>query len=198
MSKKKRSQRPPLFSNYKSYRQYLRIEFEHRCVYCSIRESELGGSKSFHIDHYRPKKKFPNRIVDYLNLFYSCRDCNAYKGDFWPSLWQKCQGHFILNPCDHDIDKHLDCSGKNWVAKSSTGSWHLNYLKLNSPLKINKRESREIFLSMISKLEQQKQELQIYLHKLENNESQCEIQQKIFQIQKEINMLILNIQGPMD
>ena len=107
MVRKTRIQTPPQFKEYKEYKPFLRREFDYCCAYCVVTEAELGGSKSFHIDHYCPKSKFPNKSAIYANLFYTCRDCNTYKGNYWPSLWQAFLGMFIINPCDHDPDSIL-------------------------------------------------------------------------------------------
>src|SRR5271156_2595435 len=87
MAKKLRTEQPPKYKSYKSFKPYLRREFDHTCVYCDVWESEMGGKKSFHIDHYRPKEKpqFKQLIAEYTNLLYSCRDCNEFKDDYWPN-----------------------------------------------------------------------------------------------------------------
>lgn len=120
MPLKIRTQNPPQYSHYKFYKPFLRKEFDYCCVYCNVREPEIGGSQSFHIDHYAPQSQFLEKEVDYSNLFYSCRVCNNRKRDFWPTEPQKTSGEFILNPCDHDFDKHYDRNNEEWIAKSLT------------------------------------------------------------------------------
>lgn len=71
MALKIRNQSPPTYADYRSYKQFLRIDFNHRCAYCNIHEAEDGGSSKFHIDHYQPKKRFPVKTNDYLNLYLS-------------------------------------------------------------------------------------------------------------------------------
>ena len=45
----------------------------------------------FHIDHFRPKKKYPRLALAYANLYYACGLCNTFKGDAWPSasIWSR-------------------------------------------------------------------------------------------------------------
>src|SRR5438105_4866698 len=99
---------------YRAYKPRLRIEFSHRCAYCETREPEIGGSKSFHIDHYQPQKLFPELACTYENLIYSCRDCNGYKRDYWPNPLERFLKKIILNPRKDDINKHISTSSFAW------------------------------------------------------------------------------------
>jgi hypothetical protein len=70
---------PRGYSDYSSYRPWLRDEFAFRCVYCLQRERwVLGG---LHIDHFHPTKLHPELATDYDNLLYCCSSCNAAKRD---------------------------------------------------------------------------------------------------------------------
>jgi hypothetical protein len=70
---------PRGYSDYSSYRPWLRDEFAFRCVYCLQRERwVLGG---LHIDHFHPVKLHPKMATDYDNLLYCCSSCNAAKRD---------------------------------------------------------------------------------------------------------------------
>jgi len=48
------------------------------------------------VEHYRPRKKFPELELDWSNLFYACAKCNSYKGNYWPLDNEP----FFPNPCD--------------------------------------------------------------------------------------------------
>jgi len=69
---------PHGYSDYSSYRDWLRDEFSFRCVYCLLRESWVPGS--FHLDHFLPVVAHPEFVTDYDNLLYCCVTCNAAKG----------------------------------------------------------------------------------------------------------------------
>ncbi len=45
----------------------------------------MGGLRIFHVEHFRPKSRFPELINDIRNLFYACPICNSYKGNDWPA-----------------------------------------------------------------------------------------------------------------
>lgn len=70
--------------DYKSWKPELRLEARQQCVYCAIPDKEFGGIRHFHVEHFRPKSKFPDLTNRYHNLFYSCAVCNSFKGDDWP------------------------------------------------------------------------------------------------------------------
>ena len=56
-----------------------------RCVYCAIPEGRFGGIRNFHIEHFRPKSKFPKLENDIGNLYLACAICNVLKSDDWPA-----------------------------------------------------------------------------------------------------------------
>lgn len=196
---KKRLQTPPLYSNYKLYNEFLRLEFNYSCAYCNTCEPEIGGSQSFHIDHYQPKEKFPENCNTYSNLFYSCRNCNQYKGPFWPTEEQLQNGIFILNPCDHDIEEHLVNTVLIWTAKTPTGLWNIEKLRLNSLEMQRRRKTRLTIIQQIKELHAQKVQFEKILeisteaHVLNTQE----IQNKINQIEDRIKTFNQIINGPL-
>lgn len=203
MSLIKRSIPIKQYLDYRSYKKLLRLDFNHQCAYCSVREPELGGSKSFHIDHYKPKKLFPNKINDYLNLFYTCRDCNTYKGDYWHSALQFIFGRFILNPCDHDLEEHYDSSQVIWKSKSRAGAWNLEKLNLNSASQQRRRQTRESIKKTIVILEENKAALLILIEKGKIEEKQYiidkySLSQKLIEIEQMIIVQKSLIEGPLD
>jgi hypothetical protein len=145
MAKKLRTEQPPKYKSYKSFKPYLRREFDHTCVYCDVWESEMGGKKSFHIDHYRPKEKpqFKHLIAEYTNLLYSCRDCNEFKDDYWPNPLEWLFGLIYLDPCEYDVEEHIDKSDHEWVGRTRMGIFNVDELHLAEETKITIRLERE-------------------------------------------------------
>ncbi len=72
---------PAGYTDYASYRDWLRDEFCFRCVFCLWREQWLRPRSDFEIDHLLPQKRFPQKVCDYDNLLYACSTCNSAKGD---------------------------------------------------------------------------------------------------------------------
>jgi uncharacterized protein (TIGR02646 family) len=193
-----RSQNPPLYSHYRAYKKYLRIEFEHSCAYCSVREPEFGGSASFEIDHYAPQSLFPEKISDYSNLFYSCHVCNKSKGSFWPSEQQNAAGRFILNPCDHDLEIHFDRQQNEWISKTVTGVWNLKKLRLNSSANQRIRKRRSDILELIESEENKKKVTEQLLLEVKDPDIKAELLMELSKLQNKIDVYKSWISGPMD
>jgi HNH endonuclease len=71
---------PAGYSDYASYRPWLRDEFAFRCVFCLRREVWSRVVGEFAIDHFEPIANRPDRATDYENLLYVCGPCNIRKG----------------------------------------------------------------------------------------------------------------------
>jgi hypothetical protein len=72
---------PAGYTEYKYYRPWLRDEFDFRCVYCLKRETWGQVTFDFELDHFKPQSLDPQLSLDYMNLVYACRRCNAIKRD---------------------------------------------------------------------------------------------------------------------
>ncbi len=70
---------PTGYKDYNSYRDWLRDEFQFRCVYCLHREQWDHGGVRFHIDHFVPVAANPEKDCEYSNLLYACARCNEAK-----------------------------------------------------------------------------------------------------------------------
>jgi uncharacterized protein (TIGR02646 family) len=94
-----RKEKPPRQKKYQNYKTFLRKDFLYRCAYCLIHEAHYGGLRNFHVDHFRPKKRFPRLSLAYKNLYYACGLCNTFKGDAWPSESESEAGFRFVDPC---------------------------------------------------------------------------------------------------
>ena len=70
---------PAGYSDYESYRDWLRDEFLFRCVYCLHREKWYGRGGTFHLDHHVPVASDLGGMCEYTNLLYACAACNESK-----------------------------------------------------------------------------------------------------------------------
>lgn len=80
-SRSERVHGPEGYASHESFRPWLRDEFMFRCVYCLKRESWGQVTGEFELDHFRPQSLAPDLSLDYFNLVYACRRCNAVKLD---------------------------------------------------------------------------------------------------------------------
>lgn len=81
---KENANQPPTGS-YPDWKPLLAEEGSHQCVYCAISDASMGGIRNFHVEHYRPKSRFPDLENRFTNLFYACPICNTFKGNDWPT-----------------------------------------------------------------------------------------------------------------
>ena len=91
----------PFGLTYDKYKDWLRDEFQFRCVYCMHREKwDRDGWRNFWLDHVIPQSKDKSKIHLYDNLVYSCASCNRTKQD-WPLPGPCCaayHGHYRFEP----------------------------------------------------------------------------------------------------
>ena len=59
----------------------LRGMTQNRCSYCDA--YPITSASREHIDHFRPKALFPERVCEWENLFLSCSACNEEKSEKW-------------------------------------------------------------------------------------------------------------------
>lgn len=81
----KENSKQPEKGTYSDWKELIATECFNQCVYCAISEGNFGGIRNFHVEHYRPKSRFPDLINDIKNLFYACAICNVFKGNDWPN-----------------------------------------------------------------------------------------------------------------
>ena len=134
-----RSNVPPK-NSYSDYREDMRRDFYYSCAYCTIMETEAAGLE-FAIDHYKPKSKFPSEEKDYNNLMWSCKHCNSYKGNFFPSPLQEKKDHRIIRPDEEDPRDHYHLLNDRLESETSKGDFTIHRLNLN---RITLRRLRKI------------------------------------------------------
>ncbi|MFA5932863.1 MAG: HNH endonuclease signature motif containing protein [Microgenomates group bacterium] len=122
------------YTDYTSYKSYLKSDFDSRCGYCDDHDQYYGGSDSYHIDHFAPKK-FADLISKYSNLVYSCPFCNKAKRNKWPSDDQNVNvvgDEGFIDPCSENYDIHLnrDENG-SIISVTPIGGYMHKHLELN-------------------------------------------------------------------
>ena len=77
--------------------------FGGKCAYC---ESKFRHIEYGHIEHYKPKSRFPELTFTWSNLLLACGVCNGpeHKGDLFPS---SADGGPLINPCDENPSDHF-------------------------------------------------------------------------------------------
>ena len=145
----------PTNGGYVDWKAQVADDCEHRCVFCSLHESEYGGIGNFHIDHFRPKKKFGILRDNIGNLHLSCAICNRFKSDDWPG--DPAIDHSLptyIDPAAADYNTLLTVDQRSFrvSAQVVAGKYTIERLYLNRPQMI--RYWRLRFLSRrISEME---------------------------------------------
>jgi uncharacterized protein (TIGR02646 family) len=129
----RRTDVPPQ-TRYPLYRDDIRQDFANACGYCGD-DDERADRITFHIDHFAPKKLFPQLEVTYSNLVYSCRFCNVSKSDHWvgtnsdgPNDGSK----GFVDPCAEEFNDHLERDSRGRIIpQTDLGRYMIKRLKLH-------------------------------------------------------------------
>jgi hypothetical protein len=88
---------PQGYTDYTSYKPWLRDEFAFRCAYCLFRERWFpDGQATFSVDHLIPQIQAAGQVCDYTNMVYTCHRCNSAKA-----------ATEIANPCHVAYGNHI-------------------------------------------------------------------------------------------
>jgi hypothetical protein len=159
--------KPPQYTQYQTYKRWLRFEFEQKCIYCRRPDSvHPHDYKTYAVEHYRPKEHFPERACNYDNLFYACSMCNSYKADYWP---QDENEPFFPNPCDYVMMEHVRFVNFKVSADSTHGAFMVETLQLNDEALVNWRKAH---VRIIRTLETEVADLKRLKKKLRNKVAQ--------------------------
>jgi uncharacterized protein (TIGR02646 family) len=81
-----------------------------RCAYCERRTGDDGRVHG-HIEHLWPRSKFPDRSLDWDNMFWSCMDertCGKFKDNCkWSDGRLKFNPADIIDPAQDDPEEYL-------------------------------------------------------------------------------------------
>ena len=84
-----------------------------KCAYC---ETNITiESKYLEIDHFHPKKQYPNEVVKWSNLLPTCKRCNGNKGEHDTKKFP------IINPVKDDPKLHLYFKNYRICGKTELG-----------------------------------------------------------------------------
>jgi uncharacterized protein (TIGR02646 family) len=125
-------------------RDALRDLFHGKCAYC---ETKTEVATWGHIEHYRPKSRFPKAAFDWDNLLWACPRCNSEcKGEQFP---EAADGGPVLDPCDDEPSDHLffdyDPIARlaSVYGKTTRGQTTVDLLQLNRP-ELRAQRSRQV------------------------------------------------------
>lgn len=103
-------------NQYQDARDILTEDFFGMCGYCGKNGKRLH--QKFHIDHFVPKKRDPDREKDYYNLVLACPKCNLSKANKWPTndINKPNDGEVgFLDPATAEFDEHIKRNKDGYV-----------------------------------------------------------------------------------
>jgi len=152
---------------YSKYRSAIAEDCGCRCSYCDNHEDVIGGREATNLDHFRPWNKsfgsqgdklFKHLKNDPYNLLHSCRPCNGFKLDCWPTedpdvAFDGEKGW--LNPFDVDRREYflVDPDG-TLKALKKPAEYQIKKLRLNRPLMKRLRQQGYLKGRLITLMEQ--------------------------------------------
>ena len=123
--------------NYKDpvNKQALRESTSGKCMYC---ESKIGHNSYPHVEHIKPKKKFPELEFSWNNLGFSCPVCNTNKGEKYN------EDIPFINPYNDEPEDYFVFLGFFVFPKqgSERGGNTINELGLNRPNLVDGRKDK--------------------------------------------------------
>jgi len=95
----------------------------YKCAYSECRLQEEG--KYMEVEHFLPKEKYKDDVMEWDNLFPANKKCNVAKGDLDVNVYP------IINPCVHTPRKHLILKNYRFYYKTELGKNTIDAVALN-------------------------------------------------------------------
>lgn len=130
------------YVDYGSFKDWLRDEFQFRCVYCLNREMwEKDGHRVFGVDHLMPKGRYPDLECDYDNLLFSCNWCNTNRRD----------EPLSFDPAETSISELLHIRDDGTVQpRNPIGRYLCDLLWLNEECQVRQRQKLMFLFRLLS------------------------------------------------
>lgn len=124
---------PPHRWNHRDIRDALILETSERCAYC---EGPVLAVSFGDIEHMRPRKHFPELVVDWSNLTLACQRCNNEKRQKWDDELP------FVNPYEDRIEEHIVFVGAFVWGASPRGIHTIREFGLDSLAKTEARQAQ--------------------------------------------------------
>ncbi len=112
------------YSDYHSYKPFLAKDFHHHCGYTHTSDVWFGGSRTFQIDHIKPRSIYKELETEYSNLVYCCSYVNRAKWDD--------DSPYYLDPCAVDFNDHFERDEEGVIcAKTDQARYMVEKMHLN-------------------------------------------------------------------
>lgn len=95
-----------------------------KCAYCETKLDE--ESKYMEVEHFRCKRDFPEKVVEWLNLLPSCKRCNGSKSDYNVEVEGQLINPYDQNPVDHIYLSNYRLRWRDDLGRRTIETIHLN------------------------------------------------------------------------
>lgn len=129
-------------------KQALCLMFHSKCAYCEARITHVAYP---HIEHYRPKSKYPHLTFAWENFLLACELCNTSKSDEFPLEDGDEARPLLLNPCDDEPEEHIRFEEARAIALNRKGAVTCELVKLNRDTLFDARRAILNFVVVLGK-----------------------------------------------
>ena len=142
---------PDGYSEYADFKDWLRDEFDFRCVYCLRRESWAPRRAVWAVEHMIPRKDRRDLSTVYSNLVLACATCNSWKSaDHMPDPCKTGYGELVTVESDGRI-KALTAKGNTLIQVASLNDddsteWRRKMIKLIRNYRIHDPEEYQRYM----------------------------------------------------
>jgi Restriction endonuclease len=121
-----RKHAPKGYKQWNDFRDWLRDEFDFRCVYCLCRETWGRRRATWVVEHVIPRTISPDLALDYNNLVYSCASCNSAKSSKNIPDPCKCMYGDLIYVSEDGCIHALNAEGKKLIRVAALDEGDLN------------------------------------------------------------------------
>jgi uncharacterized protein (TIGR02646 family) len=116
-------------------KEVLRKSASGKCMYC---ENKIEHNSFAHVEHIKPKSKFPELEFVWENLGYCCQSCNTNKGKKYDKETP------FIDPYNENPDDYLVFLGHLVYSKqgSERGEYTIKEIDLNRPELVDRRKDK--------------------------------------------------------
>ena len=148
---------PSGYSVYADYKDWLRDEFDFRCVYCLRREMWERRRAIWVVEHLVPRSQRKDLATTYTNLVLACTTCNSWKSvDRMPDPCKLAYGSLVSVTDNGTITPHC-ADGRRLIRVASLDDpdatrWRRQEILISKNLKRHEPEAYRIRMGFPDKL----------------------------------------------
>ncbi len=149
-----------------------------KCSYCEI----IPSSSYMEVDHFEPKSRYPELVLDWDNLLPACRKCNSYKSNHDTRVFP------IINPTKINPEPYFDYSFLSINPSNTSPDWYLSKRTIDV-CNLNRYELSKERTELLSHLDNYQRNLESALRNLVNSDTELKKSRRIEKIIESIEVV---------